>query len=139
MEKVTRFSISIEGELMEKFSRFMKENGYKNRSKAISDLIRGRLLEEEWKNKKGKVFATVTLVYDHEIPNLLEKLTHIQHHFLKEIIFSSHVHLNEHNCMEIIVIHGTVRKINEFKRQISNHKGVKLVKIVPASTGSLEI
>ncbi len=139
MERVTRFSISIEEELMKKFSQFMKRNGYKNRSKAISDLIRNVLLEEKWEEKKGKIYATITLVYDHEVPNLMEKLTHIQHHFLKEIIFSSHIHLNENNCMEIITIHGTMKKINDFKRQLSNHKGVKLVKVVPASTGDIEI
>ncbi len=139
MERVTRFSVSISEELMEKFSSFMKKNGYKNRSKAVADLIRKTLLEEEWENRKGEVFATVTLVYDHEVPNLLEKLTHVQHHFLEEVIFSSHIHLNEQNCMEIIVIHGTVKRINEFKRQLSNHKGVKLVKVVPAAIRELQI
>ncbi len=139
MEKITRFSVSIDNRLMEKFSQFMKDKGYKNRSKAISDLIRKRLLEEEWETKKGKIFATVTLVYDHEVPNLLEKLTHIQHHYLKEIVFSSHLHLSEHNCMEIIVLKGQIKKITEFTKQLSNHKGVKLVKLVPTFTGDQDL
>ncbi len=139
MEKITRFSVSIDNRLMEKFSQFMKDKGYKNRSKAISDLIRKRLLEEEWETKKGKIFATVTLVYDHEVPNLLEKLTRIQHHYLKEIVFSSHLHLSEHNCMEIIVLKGQIKKITEFTKQLSNHKGVKLVKLVPTFTGDQDL
>lgn len=139
MEKVVRFSVSLENNLMKEFSRFMNKNGYKNRSKAIGDLIRKALLEEEWKAKKGKIFAVITLVYDHEVPDLLENLTHVQHDFLKEVLFSSHVHLNEQNCMEIITVHGTVNKINQFKKSLTNYKGVKFVEVVPVSTGDKEI
>ena len=139
MEKVVRFSVSLENNLMKEFSRFMNKNGYKNRSKAIGDLIRKALLEEEWKAKKGKIFAVITLVYDHEVPDLLENLTHVQHDFLKEVLFSSHVHLNEQNCMEIITVHGTVNKINQFKKNLTNYKGVKFVEVVPVSTGDKEI
>ena len=139
MEKVVRFSVSLENNLMKEFSRFMNKNGYKNRSKAIGDLIKKALLEEEWKAKKGKIFAVITLVYDHEVPDLLENLTHVQHDFLKEVLFSSHVHLNEQNCMEIITVHGTVNKINQFKKSLTNYKGVKFVEVVPVSTGDKEI
>ena len=119
--------------LMEKFSQFMAKNGYKNRSKAISYLIRNALLGEEWENKNSYpcIWPWSSRPF--------RKIDTYPACFLKEILFSSHLHLNEQNCMEIIAVHGTVSRISQFKKNFINYKRVRFVKVVFVSTGKLEV
>lgn len=133
--KVVRFGVSVKKKLFDAFEEFMRKKGYAKRSKAIRDLMRNAILEEAWKEEKGTVTAAVIIIYNHEIPSLTNKIVDIQHNYLKEISFSSHVHINKINCMEIIVLRGEVKRIQSFSKEFSKLRGVKFVKIVPAATG----
>jgi CopG family nickel-responsive transcriptional regulator len=133
--KVVRFGVSIKKKLFDAFEEFMRKKGYAKRSKAIRDLMRNAILEEAWKDKEGIITATVVIVYNHKMPLLTDKIVDIQHNYLKEVLFSSHVHINEINCMEITVLRGEVKRIYSFSKEFSKLRGVKFVKIVPAATG----
>ena len=106
MEKVIRFGVSINPKLLERFDNIIKEKGYTNRSEAIRDLIRDFLVAEEWKTSDEETVGTLTIVYDHEIRGVSDKLTDIQHRYCKNIISTLHVHLDKHNCMEVLVLKG---------------------------------
>lgn len=133
--KVVRFGVSVKKELFDAFSEFMKKKGYVKRSKAIRDLMRNAILEEAWKKHEGPITAVVVIVYNHEIPSLTDKIVDIQHDYTNEVLFSSHIHVNKINCMEIIAFRGEVKRIQEFSRKFSRLRGVKLVRVVPSTTG----
>lgn len=113
----------------------MKESGYQNRSEAVRDLIRGMAVEEEWKSEKHEVVGTITLVYSHDSRDLADKLTDIQHSHHKNIISTTHVHLDEHNCLETLIVRGKAKKIKEIADSLISAKGVKHGKLVTTTTG----
>ncbi len=134
MGKVERVGVSLEHELLSVFDKLIAKQGYENRSEAIRDLIRRRLGSEQLKNPKARAVGVVHLVYDHHSTKLMEKLTSLQHSHLLQAICTMHIHLDEHDCMEIIVLKGAVGEINRMAEQMLSQKGVKLgdVNFVPA-------
>ena len=133
--KVVRFGVSVRKKLFDAFEEFMGKKGYIKRSKAIRDLMRNAILEEAWKEEEGTITAAVIIIYNHEIPSLTDKIVDIQHNYLNEVLFSSHLHVSKLNCMEIIALRGEVKHIQEFAKEFSRLRGVKLIKIVPSTTG----
>jgi len=125
MEKVKRFGVSIENSLLEKFDTHIESKNYKNRSEAIRDLIREKLVEEEWSKKDEEVAGAIILVYDHHKRELVDKLIDVQHDYSDLIISSQHIHLDHDNCLEIIVVKGRIRKIQQLESKLKSTKGVK--------------
>ena len=125
-EKTERFGISLPGELLEKFDKKIDEEMYSNRSEAIRDLIRESLVEDKWEDvAEQEVVGTLTLVYDHEKRGISDKLTDLQHEDHANVISSMHVHLDEHHCMETLVLRGSAKKVKEVSDRLISTKGVK--------------
>ncbi len=129
MQQIERVGVSLEKVLLSKFDRLIAKKGYQSRSEAIRDLIRQQLSDERLADPKAKALAAVFVVYDHHSTKLMEKLTDLQHHHLLQTISSLHIHLDEHNCLEVIVLKGRVAEINRMADSILSRKGVKLGKI----------
>lgn len=123
-EKLSRFGVSMEASLLEQFDEFCRGHSYSNRSEAIRDLIRKAMVEEEWKENRETV-AALTLVYDHHVPGLTEKLTGLQHDFPGQVAAALHVHLGHHACMEVIVTRGKAFEIKAFADRLIALRGVK--------------
>jgi CopG family transcriptional regulator, nickel-responsive regulator len=134
MGKLTRFGVSMDKDLIERFDGLIKEEGYINRSEAIRDLIRERLVEEEWE-EDDEVCGGILLVYDHHKHHLSEKITEIQHHFYKLVISTQHIHMDHDNCMEIISIRGKARDIKNFFNKLRATTGIKQCDIIKATVG----
>ena len=115
------------------FDNLIAGQGYKSRSEAIRDLVRRQLSEERLGNPKAKAVAAVFLVYDHHSTKLTESLIELQHtHTLdssRQVISSLHVHLDEHDCLEVIILKGRVGEINKVAERILSMKGVKLGRV----------
>jgi len=134
MTELKRFSVSLKKNLLEKFDRHIKTKNYPTRSKAISDLICKELVKDEW--IKGRMVAgAVILVYDHHRRDIVNKLTDIQHDYHEIIISSQHVHLDHHNCFEIVIVRGQPEKIQSLANKLKSAKGVKFASLTPATTG----
>jgi CopG family nickel-responsive transcriptional regulator len=133
MKQVKRIGVSLDMKLLSTFDKLIAKQGYQNRSEAIRDLIRQQLSSERSSHPKTKAIAAVLLIYDHHLTKLMQKLTDLQHSHLLQSISSMHIHLDEHNCMEIIVLRGRVDEINKMADNILSLKGVKLgrVNLVP--------
>ena len=101
MADLIRFGVSIPDELLDKFDELISSKGYTNRSEAIRDLIREKLVEDQWSGSASEVVGTITVVYNHEQSDLSKKLTSIQHKKHDLIISTLHVHLDAHNCLEV--------------------------------------
>jgi len=129
MEQIERIGVSLERKLLSAFDELIGEQGYQNRSEAIRDLIRQQLNTRRVSDPKAEAVAVVYLVYDHHSTKLMEKLTDLQHSCLLQIVCSMHIHLDAHDCMEIIVIRGAVGQINKVAENILSKKGVKLGRV----------
>lgn len=129
MSKVQRVGISLEKSLLAAFDQLISERGYQSRSEAVSDLIRRQLSDRRLANPNAKAVAAVCIVYDHHHTKLMQKLTQLQHSHLVHTISSMHIHLDPHQCMEIIVLNGSVGQINKMANTILSQKGVTLGKL----------
>jgi CopG family nickel-responsive transcriptional regulator len=135
MAELTRFGISIDDRLLKRFDALIAEKGYGNRSEAIRDLIRGALVEEQWAREDEETVGTVTLVYDHHTRDLSDKLTEQQHSHHNAIISALHVHLDAHNCLEVVVVKGKAGEVRRLADELIGTKGVKHGKLVMSTTG----
>lgn len=130
-----RFGVSIPEELVDAFDRLTTGKGYSNRSEAIRDLMRDALVENEWEGGTGEVVGTITIVYNHDIRELPQRMLHLQHYYADAIVCTTHVHLDEHNCMEVIVVRGSPEQVRTVADRIISTRGVKHGKLVCTTTG----
>ena len=134
MTKLVRFGVSLEEELLSQFDRDIKEKNYPTRSKAIGDLIRESLVKKEW-DKGSEVTGAITLVYDHHKRELVNKLMDIQHDFGGVVIASQHVHLDHHNCLEVVIVKGKAAEVDKLSNKLKAVKGVKHGSLSMTTTG----
>lgn len=134
---IERIGISLERELLDEFDRLIAKKGYANRSEAVRDLIREALVQREWSETAGseEKVAVVALVYDHDSSSLSQKLTHIQHENHRAVVSSLHVHMDAHNCLEVLVLRGRARSVLQMGDVLVSAKGVKYGRVLPATTG----
>ncbi|MCA1808094.1 MAG: nickel-responsive transcriptional regulator NikR [Kiritimatiellia bacterium] len=129
-----RFSVSLDRLLLEKFDRKIRGENCPTRSKAVGDLIRNSLVEEEWL-RGDEVAGAIVLVYDHHRPNLMRELTERQHKHHALIISTQHMHLDHDNCLEIVAVRGQPRRIKTLVQSLQSVKGLKHVNFACATTG----
>ncbi|OGU17544.1 MAG: nickel-responsive regulator [Geobacteraceae bacterium GWC2_53_11] len=134
MGNTVRFGISLDEKLLANFDQLIEQKSYMNRSEAIRDLIRASLVEERLGSEDQEAVGTVTLVYNHHVRDLSDKLTEQQHTHHDRIISALHVHLDAHNCLEVLIIRGTVRDIKQIANELIGVKGVKHGKLVMTTT-----
>jgi CopG family nickel-responsive transcriptional regulator len=124
MEKLARFGISIPEELLKAFDEYIERKHYANRSEAIRDLIRQKLVEEEWRESKEEVVGVITYLYDHHKRELTDKLIEIQHDYYDKIITTQHIHVDHDRCLEAILVKGKANEIKDLADKIQAQKGV---------------
>ena len=124
-EKITRFGVSIEPDLISKFDKMIKKEGYTNRSEAIRDMIRKNLIAEKNKDLDAKVIGTLTIIYNHHTGTLTNKLLDLQHDHHNEILSTTHIHIDHHNCLEVLVLKGKTGRIKKLADHIKTLKGIK--------------
>lgn len=132
---VARFSISLPSELAEQLEGMTQEKGYHNRSLALADMIRAHLVEHRQNFGDEEIAGTITLLYDHHKQHVQAALTDIQHDHHEVIIATLHVHLDPHNCMEVLAVRGKATLIKRIADELIAAKGVKHGKLTVTSTG----
>ncbi len=132
-----RIGISLEDALLAQFDRLIADKGYVNRSEAVRDLIRDALVQRQWSESSGREerVAVVTLVYEHDASSLAQKLAHIQHENHRAVVSALHVHLDAHDCLEVLVLRGRGKDVIAMGESLVATKGVRYGKVVPASHG----
>ncbi len=128
--------MAIDRELLRRFDRHITGRGYTNRSEAFRDLIRGEMVETAWESSRREVVGTVTLVYDHHVHRLNEKLVDIQHDFHKRILSTLHVHLDPDHCLEVLVVRGKATEVKRVADALISLKGVKHGRLTTSTTGA---
>ena len=132
---VVRFGISLDRVLLRKFDGLIEAKGHANRSEAIRDLIRDALVRREWETARTETVGAITIVYSHDKRELTDTLTDLQHRYYDSIISSLHVHLDEHNCLEVIVVRGKGKDIQAIADRLIGTKGVKHGTLSLTTTG----
>lgn len=132
---IKRFGVSLDSSLLRNFDSLISRKGSANRSEAIRDLIRDSLVKEEWESSTVETVGTITIVYSHEIRELTDTLIDLQHRYHSSIISAMHIHLNEHNCLEVIVVKGRAKDIKTIADRLIGTKGVKHGKLTVTTTG----
>jgi len=132
---VKRFGISLNNALLERFDNLIRKKGYANRSEAIRDLIRDTLVTQEWEATVTETVGAITIVYSHDKRELTDTLTDLQHRYHGAIISSLHIHLDGHNCLEVIVVKGKAKDIQTIADRLIGTKGVKHGKLSATTTG----
>ncbi len=131
---LTRFSISLDEELMNRFDAKIRQDRCPTRSKAVGDLIRATLVQSEWR-ADDQVAGAIVLVYDHHTREVGRRLTEMQHDCHDVIISTQHVHLDHDNCLEIIAVKGTPNEIETLVKRLKSIKGLKHVSLAAGTTG----
>jgi CopG family nickel-responsive transcriptional regulator len=131
---IVRFGVSMDEKLLKRFDDLIGKKGYGNRSEAIRDLIRDYIVEQEWAEDENMV-GTLTLVYDHHVREIDDKLTDIQHEHYRSIISALHIHLDKDNCLEVLVIKGKASFIQKLGEKLISTRGVKHGKLTMTTAG----
>jgi CopG family transcriptional regulator, nickel-responsive regulator len=134
MSELIRFGVSLEKSLLERFDALIRGRQYTNRSEALRDLIRRELVQREWQEGRD-VAGAITLIYDHHRREVLSKVTDTQHGFQKVIISTQHIHLDHHNCLEIIAARGKAEEVQRLADALTAIKGVRHGTLSMSSTG----
>ena len=135
MHKTARFGVSLDGELLARFDALIQSMGYENRSEAIRDLIREKLVEQEWEVPEEQTFAAAFLVYDHHVMSVSARLMDLQHEYAENVTSALHVHIDEDNCLEIVVMKGEGGRVRALGEKLLSLKGVKYGKLNLGTTG----
>lgn len=135
-DNLMRFSVAMPEDLLVRFDQLVARRGLaKNRSEVIRDLVREALVEEECAYPGAEVMGTLTIVYDHHANDLQEKLHTIQHEYFENIVSTMHVHVDAHACLEVILLHGEVERVQQIANYILGTKGVKNGRLFITTTG----
>ena len=132
---VARFSVSLPQDLRRLLDRMVKQKGYSNRSLAIADMVRDRLVEHRHEHGDIETAGTITLVYDHHTRHVQKALTSLQHDHSQTIISTLHVHLDHYNCLEVLIVRGKASALQTLADRLIGAKGVKHGKLTLTTTG----
>lgn len=139
--ELVRFSVAVPEDLLRAFDRQTKRHDPQaNRSEAVRDLIRASLVKEEERRPEADVIGSLTMIYDHHIGDLTQRLDEVQHDYTDEIVSTMHVHLDHHNCLEILALKGRGERVYELADKLLGLRGVKHGELTCAATStSLEL
>lgn len=136
MTELIRFGVSMDDKLLTKFDQLIGRKGYSNRSEALRDLIRDSLVQAESEIGTKEMIGVITILYNHHTREISDTLTELQHHFYRAIISTTHIHLDEHNCLEVMIARGRGVDIKEIADRLIGSRGVKHGKLTLTSTGA---
>ena len=122
---VERVGVSFEPPLLKDFDELIRRKGYPSRSEALRDLARKSIIESSVKDDNAEVLGTLTIIYDHHAHNVTDRLLHIQHHHHAEILTTTHIHVDEKDCLEVLIVRGKSREVRTLAENIQALKGVR--------------
>jgi len=136
MGELSRIGVAIDSDLLKKFDDLIARRSYTNRSEAFRDLIREALIEKTAERPDSIVVGTVTLVYDHHVRQLAERLTDMQHESYHNVLSTLHVHLDHDHCLEVLVLRGKASLVQKIADALISTKGVKHGRLTITTTGA---
>ena len=124
---VRKFGVYLTDELYEKLQEYMDKLGIRSKSKLLQEALRLFIVEHQWK-LGGNVVGLIGIVYDHEYPDVDNRLTDVQHRYISLIVSTVHIHLDKRKCMLAIIVRGDAEKIRKLLNDLMNIRGVLLTR-----------
>ena len=133
---LVRFGLAVDGALLEEFDALVAARGC-SRSELFRDLARAEVSRARTA-QGGDAIATLTVVYDHHVRELTERLTELQHELGAAVCCTLHVHLTHDDCLEVIVMRGRADELRAVADRIAATRGVKhgRVEIIAHESGA---
>ena len=128
-----RFSVSLPRPLLEELDRQLIRPGYTSRSEFVRDLIREKMVEAAWEGAEEGVMGVLTIIYDHHQRDLSQRIIDVQHRGFVHVLCATHVHMDESNCLETIVLQGRPAEIEHISNEIGGLRGVRFARLTRAS------
>lgn len=100
----------------------------------MRDLIRASIAKEQMRTPDEHVIGSLTMIYDHHTGDLTRRLDEVQHDYTDEIVSTMHVHLDHHNCLEILALKGRGERVYELADRLLGLRGVKHGELTCAAT-----
>ena len=138
MSEIVRFSVSLEGDLLEQFDEYCRQRQLATRSEAVRQLIREKLTQQAWASGSAESAGTLTLVYDHHRPQLHDRLTEVQHDHTDLVVSTLHAHLTQELCLEVIILKGPADRLQSIASRLGGLKGIYKADLVMASGAEVE-
>jgi len=135
MSDTIRLSFTLDEGLHSRLETLRKYRGYSNRSEFLRDALRHYMVQESWRTARGTVVGTLTLVYDPHASGLSDRLTEIQHRHHRQILVTTHVHLDHDVCIEVLILKGRPPEIEELAAALRRERGVLHAQLCTSSTG----
>ena len=136
--ELVRFSVAMPEDLLMRFDELVARRGLmKNRSEVVRDLVRDALVEDACSVPGMEVMGTLSITYDHHASEVQEKLHDIQHDYFATIVSTTHVHIDEHRCLEVILMRGETGLVQTLANMILGVKGVKNGHLALTSVGMI--
>ncbi|MEJ2720127.1 MAG: nickel-responsive transcriptional regulator NikR [bacterium] len=132
-DDIIRFTVSLPSRLLKELDKHVGKNKYPSRSEYVRDLIREKIVESKWSGSADDVVGVLTISYDHHQRGLTQKILDIQHGAAVDVLCTTHVHLDHHNCLEAIIIKGGPADIDRISIQLGGLRGVKYARLTRAS------
>lgn len=120
---LVRFGVAIDAPLLKEIDTLAGERGC-TRSELFRDLARAEIARAKVPRGVDSV-AALTLVYDHHVRDLTDKLTALQHDLGDAVRAALHVHLSHDLCMEVVVIRGKSDRLRTIADRMLGMRGVK--------------
>jgi CopG family nickel-responsive transcriptional regulator len=137
MSTLSRIGVAIDADLLEKFDTLIGRRGYTNRSEAFRDMIRDQLIEQAAARPDANVVGTLTLVYDHHVRTLSDRLTKMQHDHYHSVLSTLHVHLDHDTCLEVLVIKVKAAAVKKLADALISTKGVQHGRLTITASGAV--
>lgn len=134
MSEIVRFGVSLDNTLLGSYDDLIRRQNYTNRSEAIRDLIRRELLKKELEEVR-EVAGAIVFIYDHHQRDLVNKIIDVQHNYQEIIQSSQHIHLDHHDCLEIVAVKGNAGAVSKLADSLKALKGVRHGSLSMSSTG----
>jgi CopG family nickel-responsive transcriptional regulator len=130
MVKVERTSFSVPPAVLSRFDEIIRKMGYEDRSRALRIAMTNFITEYTWTVEKGKAgVGAILFTYSHRPHGLQETLIGVQHQYRDIVNSTTHIHLDESKCLEIISVRGQTARIQELARKLMKTRGVTQLKL----------
>jgi CopG family nickel-responsive transcriptional regulator len=119
---LSRFGVAMETSLLAQFDQLVEER-QSSRSEILRDLARAEIIRS-LATQRVDAFASVTIVYNHHVRELSERITEMQHALGDQVRSAMHVHLDHERCLEVIVMRGRADKLQKAAEKLFATRGV---------------
>jgi CopG family nickel-responsive transcriptional regulator len=130
ISELARLSVSLPGELLERLDAMVAERDLPSRSQLISELIRQALARHGESRSSSVLAGTLTLIYRADSGRVRHALARIQSGYIKEVISSQHVLLEDDQSLEVLLVQGPARRLRSLCDDMRRIRGVHQIELV---------